>query len=75
MEQYRRNMNYRSNPQQYSQSNVMPVNEDMMGMSPGMCYVPRQQWRKIYQAEEGFDKGTIFAELDFVFKYGRCARR
>lgn len=33
----------------------------------GMTYVPLQEWRKIYQPDEGFHKGTIFAELDLPF--------
>lgn len=35
--------------------------------SIGMTYVPMQEWRKIYQPDEGFHKGTIFAELDLPF--------
>ena len=33
----------------------------------GMTYVPMQEWRKLYQADEGFRKGTIFCELDLPF--------
>lgn len=33
----------------------------------GMTYVPMQEWKKIYQPDEGFHKGTIFAELDLPF--------
>lgn len=29
----------------------------------GMAYVPDQQWRKILAIDEGFSRGTIFAEL------------
>ena len=30
----------------------------------GMAYVPDQEWREVYQADYGFSRGTIFAELD-----------
>ena len=33
----------------------------------GMTYVPIQEWKNIYQPDEGFHKGTIFAELDLPF--------
>ncbi len=33
----------------------------------GMTYVPMQKWKNIYQPDEGFHKGTIFAELDLPF--------
>ena len=33
-------------------------------MAPGMCYVPWQKWEDIYSPEEGFARGTIFAQLD-----------
>ena len=33
-------------------------------MAPCMCYVPWQKWEDIYSPEEGFARGTIFAQLD-----------
>ena len=36
-------------------------------ISLGMAYVPLQQWRKIYESNLGFSRGTIFAELDKPF--------
>ena len=33
----------------------------------GMIYVPMQQWRELYQPDEGFHQGTIFKELDCPF--------
>lgn len=33
----------------------------------GMTYVPMQQWRELYQPDEGFHQGTIFKELDYPF--------
>lgn len=32
-----------------------------------MAYVPMQKWDKLYSAEEGFCRGTLFCELDFPF--------
>ena len=32
-----------------------------------MAYVPMQKWRDIYSSEVGFERGTIFAELDKPF--------
>lgn len=32
-----------------------------------MAYVPMQQWRMLYEPEDGFSRGTIFEELDLPF--------
>lgn len=32
-----------------------------------MAYVPVQNWKEPYNLEKGFEKGTIFSELDFPF--------
>lgn len=39
----------------------------------GMAYVPYQQWGEIYEANEGFCRGTMFPELDYPFKGGDCS--
>lgn len=42
-----------------------------------MAYVPWQEFRKLYSVEEGFERGTIFCELDFPFlgyMKGGCRR-
>ena len=39
----------------------------------GMAYVPRQQWRDIYDNGKALMRGTIFAELDKPFK-GGCGK-
>lgn len=39
----------------------------------GMAYVPYQQWGEIYDAKEGFNRGTMFPELDYPFKGGDCS--
>lgn len=33
----------------------------------GMCYVPMEEWREIYDNEKGLERGTIFKELDKPF--------
>lgn len=38
----------------------------------GMAYVPYQQWEEIYNAENGFCKGTVFPSLDYPFMGGDC---
>ena len=42
---------------------------------PGMAYVPYQQWGDVYEAEKGFDKGTMFPDLDYpsTSEGGDCA--
>ena len=36
--------------------------------SLAMAYVPWQKWQALYEAEKGFCRGTIFAELDKPFE-------
>ena len=53
------------------------VRETIKGLSDmplAMAYVPWQCWDKIYDADKGFCRGTIFKELDkpFEAKGGRC---
>lgn len=36
-------------------------------VSLGMAYVPWQQWRDLYDPVLGFERGTIFSELDKPF--------
>lgn len=38
----------------------------------GMGYVPMQRWSQPSPLDEGFSRGTIFAELDLPFVMGRC---
>lgn len=43
------------------------------GMPLAMAYVPWQNWRKIYEPEKAFCRGTIFEELDKPFQgIGGC---
>ena len=35
-----------------------------------MVYSPEQEWRDLYDSEEGHKKGTIFKELDLPFLGG-----
>lgn len=36
-------------------------------VSLAMAYVPYQQWRELYEKTVGFQRGTIFKELDKPF--------
>lgn len=40
------------------------MKEHVDHMNPGMSYVPWQKWEEIYDMEKGFEKGTIFCQLD-----------
>lgn len=45
------------------------------GLAIAMAYVPWQEWRKIYEARQGFCCGTIFEELNKPFQgTGGCRR-
>lgn len=33
----------------------------------GMAYVPFQKWRMLYEEDVGFERGTVFKELDKPF--------
>lgn len=49
-----------------------PENNNQMSRFPehtplAMAYVPLQQWGETYNLETGFEKGTVFPELDFPF--------
>lgn len=36
-----------------------------------MAYVPMQRFVNLFSADEGYDKGTIFKDLDLPFLGGR----
>lgn len=40
------------------------MHEHVDHMNPGMGYVPWQKWEEIYDMEKGFERGTIFCQLD-----------
>ena len=41
------------------------------GVRPlAMVYSPKQEWRDLYENEEGHGRGTIFKELEFPFLGG-----
>ena len=49
--------------------------DSLDGMPLAMAYVPWQIWQRIYEAEKGFCRGTIFEELDKPFHgMGGCNR-
>ena len=41
--------------------------KDLDSLPLAMAYVPMQQWRKLYSAEEALRRGTMFEELDLPF--------
>ncbi len=47
----------------------------LAGMPLAMAYVPMQEWRNLYDLEPGFERGTLFKELDFPFFPTACPRR
>jgi hypothetical protein len=52
-------------------SSLFPEN-----VSLAMAYVPYQNWQNIYDVENAFSAGTIFADLDKPFLgYGREKKR
>ena len=38
------------------------------GGALAMAYCPMQVWRQVYDPNAGFNKGTVFAELDKPFR-------
>ena len=63
--------NYRNNGMTYhSYRQTMPcarTSDEHMSKVLAMAYVRWQEWQKIYDAEKGFCRGTIFQELDLPF--------
>ena len=52
----------------YSDKSPCCERDDMLEGEPlAMAYVPWQNWKKIYDIEKGFSRGTIFEELDKPF--------
>lgn len=41
----------------------------------GMAYVPMQEFTDLYEIGKGFQRGTVFAQLDYPFLVGFCAGR
>ena len=41
-------------------------------MPLAMTYVPWQKWEDIYSPDEGFARGTIFAQLDKTYIGRKC---
>ena len=65
--------NYRNSGMAYhNYRQTMPCPKEYDGHKDkvlAMAYVRWQEWQKIYDAEKGFCRGTIFQELDLPF-YG-----
>lgn len=47
----------------------------LSGYSLAMVYAPCQEFTELYEAEEGFSRGTIFSQLDKPFLPGCCPER
>ena len=57
-------------PSQRTVIGTAPMDTEDSGclhMVLAMSYIPWQQFRDLYEPEEGFGRGTIFAELDYPF--------
>lgn len=73
--------NYRTNAMPYNNYRQMQTSTSMMrrgtwdDMPLAMAYIPWQTWRDIYDAEKGFQYGTIFQELNMPFLGKGGARR
>ncbi len=49
------------------------ANDDRMSGFPiAMAYVPHQEWRSVYEAEEALRHGTLFNELNLPFNHSAC---
>lgn len=53
-----------------------PNKQDAINNMPlAMAYIPWQTWQCLYDARKGFQRGTIFEELDKPFRgIGGCCR-
>lgn len=74
---YNRNVNSDIPRNIQTDSEINKTDSGNMGISAfpqqtplAMAYVPFQQWGKVYDENEGFNKGTIFPDLDFPFMRG-----
>ena len=63
----------RVNDDEYCYDDVDLHRQQQM-QTPGMAYVPMQVWKKPYEKEIGFQRGTIFHALDkpFLDDEGAC---
>ena len=48
------------------------ADSDCQDMVLAMAYVPVQRWGVLYDVEVGFDRGTLFPDLDKPFTGGGC---
>ena len=46
------------------------MKDPLAGLPLAMAYVPWQSWGKTYKPADGWDRGTIFPELDLPFLGG-----
>ncbi len=67
-------------PVQNAAQGMMPVQNTAQGtascgleqMPLAMGYVPWQRWCQTYPVQQGFERGTLFPQLDLPFVMGRC---
>lgn len=60
-------------PQRGESSGILRYRDMGMEQKPlAMGYVPWQRWNQTYPMDNGFERGTIFPELDLPFVMGRC---
>ena len=50
------------------ESQGLPSISNFENFAIAMAYVPWQRWRRTYDYERGFNRGTMFPELDLPFK-------
>lgn len=58
-------------------SGCRPADCDALNeMTVAMAYVPWQDWRNLYDIDQGLQRGTIFSELDkpFTGMRGGCSK-
>ena len=53
-------------------ASMQPTDESQGGMSLAMAYVPSQRFENLYEANDGWHRGTIFADLDKPYEGGCC---
>lgn len=64
-----------SNGKRTAEKCRMHGEDKLAGLPLAMAYVPMQEWRNLYDLEDGFDRGTLFRELDFPFYPTACPRK
>lgn len=70
-----RSGNQESNPCSCKKESGSTCKDSLSQMPLAMAYIPWQKWKDIYETCKGFQRGTIFGELDKPFLgRGGCNR-